>query len=273
MDDTAPSRTERDSHYAKLRREYRDRHGGPKPEPLRIYGLHSVSAAIKNPDRTIHRLLATRNAAQRLDARRDGLEPEIVEPKALDRLVGEDAVHQGVVIEVEPLPEPTLDALPASDLVLALDQVTDPHNVGAILRSAVAMNAGAVLMTARHAPGESMVLAKAASGAMEHIPLVRVRNLADALGTLREKGYRTIGLDSEGDGDLADTIAGDAVALVLGAEGKGLRQRTRTSVDQLVRIDMPGAIRSLNVSNAAALSLYIARRHLDARRISAPSGS
>ena len=266
MTDTTPSRTERDSRYAQARREYRDRKRAENPEPLRIYGLHAVAAALDNPDRRVHRLLATRNALQRLGTRRDGLEPEIVEPKVIDRLLGGDAVHQGIVLEVDPLPERGLTDLSGSDLVLVLDQVTDPHNVGAILRSAVAMGAGAVVMMSRHAPGETMVLAKAASGALEHVPLVRVRNLAEALDQLREQGFRTVGLDSEGDGDLAELIEGDAVALVLGAEGKGLRQRTRETVDVLARIDMPGPIRSLNVSNAAALSLYVTRRHLDARK-------
>ena len=261
MSDTPPSRTERDSHYAKLRRDYRDRHGGPQPEPLRIYGLHSVAAALKNPDRIVHRLLATRNALQRLGTSR-GPEPEIVEPRALDRLVGADAVHQGVVVEVEPLADRALTELRDSDLVLVLDQVTDPHNVGAILRSAVAMGAGAVIVTSRHAPGETAVLAKAASGALESVPLIRVRNLAEAIETLRNEGFRTIGLDSDGAQDLPEAVSGSRIALVLGAEGKGLRQRTRDTVDALARIDVPGAIRSLNVSNAAVLSLYIARRHL-----------
>ena len=266
MTDTPPSRTKRDSRYAKARREYRDRQRAENPEPLRIYGLHAVAAALANPNRRIDRYLATRNALQRLEARRDGLEPEIVEPKVIDRLLGGDAVHQGVVLEVQPLPERELTDLSGSDLVLVLDQVTDPHNVGAILRSAVAMNVAAVVMMSRHAPGETSVLAKAASGALEHVPIIRVRNLADALQELRAQGFRTIGLDSEGGGDLAEVIEGEAIALVLGAEGRGLRQRTRETVDVLTRIDMPGPIRSLNVSNAAALSLYVTRRHLDARK-------
>jgi 23S rRNA (guanosine2251-2'-O)-methyltransferase len=146
--------------------------------------------------------------------------------------------------------------------VLVLDQITDPHNAGAIMRSAVAFGADALITTQRHSPHESGVLAKAASGALEHIDLVTVRNLASALEELSSKGFQTIGLDSDGEAELEKTIRGRRVALVLGAEGKGLRQKTRQAVSALARLDMPGAIRSLNVSNAAAISLYIAHRHL-----------
>jgi len=146
--------------------------------------------------------------------------------------------------------------------VLVLDQVTDPHNVGAILRSAVAFGAGALITTTRHSPQESGVLAKAASGALEHIDHIEVRNLAQALDELHEAGFQTIGLDSDGPLVLEETFAGGKIALVLGAEGKGLRQKTRETVTALARLDMPGAIRSLNVSNAAAVSLYAARRYL-----------
>ena len=263
MNDDTPPRSEKDSHYARLRREYRDRHATEKTEPLRLYGLHTVDAAIANPRRTIHRLRATRNAAQRLSQRRDGLEPEIVEPKLLDRLVGSDAVHQGVVADVAPLPERRLGDLSSTDLVLVLDRITDPHNVGAILRSAVAMKAGAVVMTARHAPNETMVLAKAASGALEHVDIIRVRNLSETIESLRTDGFTTVGLDSDGVNEMEQAMTDGPIALVLGAEGKGLRQRTRETVDVLARLDMPGPIRSLNVSNAAALSLYVARRHLN----------
>ena len=146
--------------------------------------------------------------------------------------------------------------------MLILDQVTDPHNVGAIMRSAVAFNAGALITTARHSPQESGVLAKAASGALELIPLVEVRNLSDALSEVAALGFHTIGLDSEGGAELEQSFSAKKVALVLGAEGKGLRQKTRETVDTLARLDMPGVIKSLNVSNAAALSLYAARKHL-----------
>jgi len=171
-------------------------------------------------------------------------------------------VHQGVVIEAEPLAPKPLSALADTPLVIVLDQVTDPHNAGAIMRSAVAFGAGALITTARHSPHESGVLAKSASGALEHIGLIEVRNLAEALGELHEAGFQTIGLDSDGPSDLEKSFAGGRIALVLGAEGKGLRQKTRDTVSTLARLDMPGAIRSLNVSNAAAIALYAARRFL-----------
>ena len=257
--------TPKDTHYAALRRARRDRRlaeNPPPPEPLRLYGVHAVEAALSNPARVIHRVLVTRNAAQRLGDALDGREHETVEPRALDRLVGPDAVHGGAVIECEPLPEVTLASLPDTDLLLALDQVTDPHNVGAVLRSAAAMGVGAVVTTARNAPSETAVLAKSASGALEHVPIVRVRNLAGALQEIGQRGFRTVGLDSDGPGDLPDALGSGALCLVLGAEGKGLREKTRSTVDALARLDMPGAIRSLNVSNAAAIALYVARRHL-----------
>ncbi len=150
--------------------------------------------------------------------------------------------------------------------MLVLDQVTDPHNVGAIIRSAVAFGAGALITTSRHSPQESGVLAKAASGALELIPHIEVRNLAEAIEELHSLGFMTIGLDSEGPQEMELTLTGDRLAIVLGAEGKGLRQKTRETVTALARLDMPGEIKSLNVSNAAAISLYAAERYLRARR-------
>ena len=263
--------TPKDTHYAKLRRAHRDRTPRPdEPEPHRLYGIHAVAAALGNPNRRITRVMATRNAAARLpEGALEGREVETVEPRALDRLLGADAVHQGLAIETDPLPDIRLDALPPTDLLLALDQVTDPHNVGAILRSAAAMKVGAVVTTARNAPAETGVLAKAASGALEHVPIVRVRNLAGALQEIAQQGFRTIGLDSDGGDDLPDALATGPVCLVLGAEGRGLREKTRATVDALAQLDMPGAIRSLNVSNAAAIALYVVRRSLEAQRISA----
>lgn len=273
--------TPKDTHYAKLRRAHRDQKAGGAPafrprQPLppgespgdglvRLYGLHTVRAALDNSRRKIRKMLVTRNAAERLAIADLGALPfkaELVEPKEIDRITGSDAVHQGVLIEAEPLKPKRLDALGDTQLVLVLDQVTDPHNVGAILRSAVAFGAGALITTARHSPQESGVLAKSASGALEHIDQIEVKNLADALGQLHEAGFQTIGLDSDGPAELEKTFAGDKIALVLGAEGKGLRQKTRETVTALARLDMPGAIRSLNVSNAAAVSLYAARAFL-----------
>jgi len=278
MADDKKTHTPKDSHYAKLRRAHR--HGGqpakpvretlpPGPAPqdglVRLYGIHTVRAALDNPRRTIRRMLVTRNAQDRLEITDLAALPfpvELVEPRAIDRITGSEAVHQGVVIEAEPLAPKPLSALADTPLVIVLDQVTDPHNAGAIMRSAVAFGAGALITTARHSPHESGVLAKSASGALEHIDLIEVRNLAEALGELHEAGFQTIGLDSDGPSDLEKSFVGARIALVLGAEGKGLRQKTRDTVSTLARLDMPGAIRSLNVSNAAAIALYAARRFL-----------
>ncbi|MCO5163417.1 MAG: RNA methyltransferase [Mesorhizobium sp.] len=271
----------KDTHYAKLRRAYRDEKaggspqfrarqpvppGGTPPEGLvRLYGLHTVRAAIDNPRRKVARMLVTRNALERLEIPDVNTLPfpvEIVEPREIDKITGSEAVHQGVMIEAKLLKPRALADLKDTPLVVVLDQVTDPHNVGAVIRSAVAFGAGALIVTARHSPQESGVLAKAASGALEHIEIIEVRNLADALSELHAAGFRTIGLDSAGPLSFEDTLSGDRIALVLGAEGKGLRQRTRETVSALARLDMPGPIRSLNVSNAAAVSLYAAGRHL-----------
>ncbi|MBX3570525.1 MAG: RNA methyltransferase [Rhizobiaceae bacterium] len=283
MNDDSKRGTPKDTHYARLRRTHRDaKAGGPpagRARPgvpasegpadglVRLYGLHTVRAALDNPRRRIRRMMATRNALERLEIADAATLPfafQLVEPRDIDRLTGSDAVHQGVVIEAEPLRPKALSALGDTPLVVVLDQVTDPHNVGAVLRSAVAFGAGALITTSRHSPTEGGVLAKSASGALEHIDLIEVRNLADALATLHKAGFRTIGLDSEGPADLERSFAGGRIALVLGAEGKGLRQKTRESVSALARLDMPGAIRSLNVSNAAAIALYAAHRHLAA---------
>ncbi|QBK30557.1 TrmH family RNA methyltransferase [Roseitalea porphyridii] len=268
----------KDAHYARLRRDHRDRKrargetidpAAPPEGRVHLYGLHTVRAALDNPGRTIHRLLATENALSRLGIADPSALPfpvEIVRPPAIDALTGADAVHQGVLVEADALSPLTLEDLGAARLVVVLDQVTDPHNVGALMRSAVAMAADALITTARHSPAESGVLAKAASGALEHLPLIHVRNLANALGELNNRGFQTIGLDSEGPHPIEQAFDGDRIAIVLGAEGKGLREKTRATVADLARLDMPGAIRSLNVSNAAVLALYLARRHLDATR-------
>ena len=281
MNNDTKKGTPKDSHYARLRRAHREEKTGgapafrsrPKIAPgegpanglVRLYGLHTVRAALDNPNRRIRSMMVTRNAQERLgipDLNALPFGAELVEPRDIDKLTGSDAVHQGVLVEAEPLKPKRLDALGDSNLVLVLDQVTDPHNVGAILRSAVAFGAGALITTARHSPQESGVLAKSASGALEHIDHIEVKNLADALGELHKAGFQTIGLDSDGPAELEKTFSGDRIALVLGAEGKGLRQRTRETVTALARLDMPGSIRSLNVSNAAAVALYAVRRFL-----------
>lgn len=279
MSDDKKGGTPKDRHYARLRREHRAKTTGQQPNRPRptipagavpqglvqIYGLHSVREAIGNPRRRIERMLVTRNALERLeigDLAALPFDAKMVEPREIDRITGSDAVHQGALIEARPLQPKRLNELGDAPLLLVLDQVTDPHNVGAIMRSAVAFGAGALITTARHSPQESGVLAKAASGALEHIDHIEVRNLAEALETLHKAGFQTIGLDSDGPAELEKTFAAEKIALVLGAEGKGLRQKTRETVTALARLDMPGAIRSLNVSNAAAVALYAARRHL-----------
>ena len=283
MSDDTPSGTPKDTHYATLRRAHRDRKradggaapaGAPKrrPQPgrpapagrVRLYGIHTVAAALNNPHRKLHSLLVTRNALARLEIAEDAIRcpVEMVEPKRLDAELGGEAVHQGVMLETEPLPAIRLSDLGKARLVIVLDQVTDPHNVGAILRSATAFGADALVTTARHSPQESGVLAKAASGALEHVTQIEVVNLADALSALSKQGFRTIGLDSDGPESFEASLSGERIAIVLGAEGKGLRQKTQATVDALARLEMPGAIRSLNVSNAAAIALYATRRHL-----------
>ncbi|GLK75378.1 23S rRNA (guanosine(2251)-2'-O)-methyltransferase RlmB [Methylopila jiangsuensis] len=231
--------------------------------PVTLYGFHSVVEALSNPKRKILKLMATENALARLAEAGvpTRVEPEVVRPGAIDRLLTADAVHQGLYLEAEALKIPTLKTIPEDSLVLVLDQITDPHNVGAIVRTAAAFAVDAIVTTARHSPEATGVLAKSASGGLEHVPLVLVQNLARALDDLGERGFRRIGLDSEGPETLDDTPLGQGgVALVLGAEGKGLRQLTRQTCDALARLDMPGAIKSLNVSNAAAIALHCVRR-------------
>src|SRR5438552_16487175 len=229
-----------------------------------LYGWHTVKAALENPARRIRRLLATENAARRLAAEGValGVAPELVRPEAIAQRLSPDAVHNGLLAEADPLPSPDLDEIVPEGIVLVLDQITDPHNVGAILRTAAGFAAAAIVTTARHSPEATGVLAKSASGALEHVPIVTVQNLARALERLRERGYLLVGLDSSGEADLGDTALRSPLALVLGAEGKGLRQLTRATCDHVARLDLPGRIRILNVSNAAALALYLASKQL-----------
>jgi 23S rRNA (guanosine2251-2'-O)-methyltransferase len=228
--------------------------------PVLLYGWHTVKAALENPARKFHRLLATENAARRLadEGHKLPLDPELVRPNAIAALVGAEAVHNGLYAEAEPLPSPELDAIEPAGIALVLDQITDPHNVGAILRTAAAFAVSAVVTTARHSPEATGVLAKSASGALEYVPMVTVQNLARALLALKERGYLRVGLDSTGEVGLERAALRAPLALVLGAEGKGLRQLTRATCDQVARLDLPGRIKSLNVSNAAALALYVA---------------
>lgn len=227
-----------------------------------LYGWHPVAQALANEGRALHRLLATENAVARLRAEVGPLriEPELVRPRAIDALLGPDAVHQGLYLEAAPLPAPDLDALPDDALLLVLDQITDPHNVGAIVRTAAAFGVTAIVTTVRHSPEATGVLAKSASGGLEHVPIVPVRNLGDTLIALGERGFLRIGLDSDGETPLDALAMRRPALIVLGAEGKGLRQRSRECCDVLARIDFQGAIRSLNVSNAAAVTLFALTR-------------
>jgi 23S rRNA (guanosine2251-2'-O)-methyltransferase len=236
-----------------------------RPDALWIYGIHPVLAALANPRREVRRIVATKNALARL-AEAGAILPLAAEettPRLLDHLLGRDTVHQGVAVEVAPIEPLEIAALDKARLVVVLDQVTDPHNVGAIMRSALAFGADAVVTTRRHAPAETSVLAKAASGALDRLDLVEVQNLARALEELRDLGFTRVGLDSEAETAIEGAMEGERIALVLGAEGKGLRRLTRDTCDVVARLSMPGPLASLNVSNAAVLALYIARRHLD----------
>src|ERR1700730_6954024 len=232
--------------------------------PVILYGWHTVAAALANPQGRIRKLLLTENAARRLadeniDTR---VTPEIVRPVLIDQRLGPDAVHQGLLAEADPLPSPDIETMAQEGIVLVLDQITDPHNVGAILRSAAAFAVKAIVTTARHSPEATGVLANSASGALELVPLVTVQNLARALTEMNDQGFMTVGLDSQGSEHLGEVALRQPLALVLGAEGKGLRQLTRETCGVVARLDMPGEIKSLNVSNAAVLALYIGASRL-----------
>lgn len=236
---------------------------GPDDDAIvALYGVHPVTEALKNPRRKPLRLLATENGANRLAEDVPGLSiaPMIVTAKEIETLLTPDAVHQGLYLEAEPLPSPNLGKLAPDALILALDQVTDPHNVGAILRSAAAFGVTTMLVTQRHTPSATGVLAKAASGALEHVPIAAVKNLGDTLKSLADQGATIIGFDSDGEVPLDAANRARPLVLVMGAEGKGLRARTRELCHVVARLDMPGAIKSLNVSNATAVALYAVTR-------------
>ncbi len=230
---------------------------------VRLYGIHAVEAALQNPKRKVERLLLTENAEIRLRpvlAERQAT-PERVAPRDLDRVLGPDTVHQGALLETEPLEEPSLGELAsgadAGGPLVVLDHVTDPHNVGAILRSCSVFGAAGLVMTRRHSPPLDGTLAKSASGALEHVAIALVQNLARSLAELKELGFAVLGLDDGADALIEEEAFDGRIALVLGAEGKGLRELTRTSCDRLCRIATTGPIASLNVSNAAAVTLHL----------------
>lgn len=231
------------------------------PNRPRLWGKHAVAAALDNPERRVLKAWATREAASFMQFP-DSVPVTLADVADLGRLVPHDAPHQGVVVEVEPLEGRWLGDLLAEagekSVLLVLDQVTDPHNLGAILRSAAAFGALGIVTQDRHSPPESGVVAKAASGALEHVPWVRVVNLARALEEMAETGFWRIGLAGSADLDLKDALGPPRVALVLGAEGPGMRNNTREHCDALAKLPISSAIESLNVSNAAAVALYAA---------------
>jgi 23S rRNA (guanosine2251-2'-O)-methyltransferase len=242
----------------------RDARKSPKngdSDRVQLFGIHAVEAALANDRRPVYALQATENAAHKLAAliAKRGLDPERVLPKALDRKLGADTVHQGVLLEAGPLDSLTLDDLDLSGTILVLDQVTDPHNVGAALRSAAAFGAKGLVMTQRHSPPLGGVLAKSASGALDLVPVVQVRNLAEALAELGDRGVTRLGFAEEAEMAFEDVPLTSSLAIVLGAEGRGLRQLTRERCDVLCRISTASALASLNVSNAAAIALHWAR--------------
>lgn len=238
-------------------------------ETVWLFGLHAVRDALANPAREKLRLVVTQNAVDRLGALPDGVEPEITDARSFDKVVPlpPESVHQGAALEVKALRWPSLGDLAltgaGAPLIVALDRVTDPHNVGAILRSAEVFGARAVIAPSRHSAPETGALAKTASGALERQPYLRVGNLADALIELKDMGYTVIGLDGTAEEALPDALSalpGRAICLVFGAEGPGLRERTRETCDKIVRIPFAAEFGSLNVSNAAAIALYAASR-------------
>ena len=235
--------------------------GGGNPGRPRFWGKHAVAAALDNPERRVLKAWSTREAAEFMNFPKD-LPVVLADVADLGRMVPHDAPHQGIVIEVEPLEEVWLADVLAeaaeNATLLVLDQVTDPHNVGAILRSAAAFGACAIVTQDRHTPPEGGALAKAASGALERVPWVRVVNLSRALEEIAEAGFWRIGLAGEAADDIKAALGPKRVALVLGAEGPGMRANVRDHCDALARLPISAAMESLNVSNAAAVALYAA---------------
>lgn len=251
-----------------IEKERARRHG---PEPVWLFGLHAVRDALTNPARRIDRLVVTRNAAEKLreaiEAR--GIEVEEANPRKFPVALDPGSVHQGAALLTPPLDWGGVEeiCMPTDEdpapLVVMLDRVTDPHNVGAILRSAEVFGARAVIAPLRHAAPETGALAKSASGALERQAYIRVKNLATEMLRLRDMGYRLVGLDGEADEPLEGAMGEGPLALVMGAEGPGLREKTKETCDQLARIPFATDFGSLNVSNAAAIALYAAGRRAE----------
>lgn len=241
--------------------------GSPQSGGLWLYGVHAVKAALANPSRTKRRCVLTSRAAEAIGtALLSQVAIETADAERIARLVPSGAVHQGVAMQCEPLPRRDLEEVldPATrQAILVLDQVADPHNVGAILRSAAAFEAAAVIVQDRHAPPESGTLAKAASGGLDLVPYITVVNIARALEQLGNAGFWRVALSGEGEQPLAPAVAGGSIAFVLGSEGSGLRRLVRARCDSSAFIAVGQRMDSLNVSNAAAIALYEWRRHVD----------
>lgn len=220
-------------------------------------GWHAVLAALNNPEREVRRLLVTASSAAELPHLERTIRPETVEGKEIERVAGAGMVHQGIAALVQPLERDTLEPhLMGNGPLLILDQVTDPHNVGAILRSSAAFGVTALILTKDHSAREASVMAKAACGALDIVPMIEVTNLAQAIRDMKEAGFWTLGLDGLGKRTLAESKPTGKLALVLGAEGKGMRRLTAENCDELVRLPIDRRMESLNVSNAAAVALY-----------------
>jgi 23S rRNA (guanosine2251-2'-O)-methyltransferase len=256
---------------------FRPQHGGgPRPQPQRqerearspdapkgavwLYGHHAIAAALANPSRRLRHLLLTEEAETAITASFKAawpLQPERTDRARLDQLLGRDVVHQGAALLADPLPQPSLQSvLDHAGPIVVLDQVSDPRNVGAIMRSAAAFGAAAVIVQDRNAPDETGALAKAASGALEILPLLRAVNITRTLIALKAANIWCIGLDAAGTPLSGASFAGRRVALVLGSEGEGMRRLTRETCDEVVGLSIKGVVESLNVSAAAAVALY-----------------
>lgn len=228
--------------------------------PALLYGVHTVAAALDNPRRRIHALHVTANAQSTVAdvAAKRKIALNICRPAEISRMAPDGAVHQGLLLIADPLPPVEIADLILAGPVIVLDRVTDPHNVGAVIRTAAGFGAACLVTTKLFSPEATGVLAKAASGGLEHVPWARETNLARALEALKARGYETVGLDGTAPDALTAAVDPARVALVLGAEGKGLRQKTAATCDRLARICLPGPLNSLNVSNAAAIAFTIA---------------
>jgi 23S rRNA (guanosine2251-2'-O)-methyltransferase len=246
-----------------LHKDSKFRSDGPPsaPDKLWIYGKHSAEAALKNKKRKIFQVMVTQNCWNLF---KDILptHAEVTDDRKISHTVGQDAVHQGIAVLVSGLNDGNLDKVELGNLVVVLDQVTDPHNVGAVMRSASAFGASTVINTFRNSPPEGGVLAKSASGAMEMVNYIRVRNLANSITHLKEHGFFVAGLDADAEQDISTVSSHKKIALVLGAEGKGLREKTREFCDLLVKIPIRSEQESLNISNAAAIALYEAAKKI-----------